>query len=91
MKALHKLEAALAGLAGLGIILFCSGHARADDRADYVRLQYTEFCAVVKPPPQELILMLEQAAKADPETWTASARWMERLAEAYNKRKCGDA
>lgn len=56
-----------------------------------MRLQYTEFCAVVKPPPAALIEMLQQAAEADPETWMSSFRWMERLAQAYDKRKCGDA
>lgn len=88
---LRRLAPALAGMLGLGIILWCSGHARADERKDALRLQYTEFCAVVTPPPAELLAAIEASVKQDPRRWAPSARWMQDLFDAYTKRGCGDA
>lgn len=91
MPKIPRLLAAPAGALGLGLILYCSGHpARADERADTLRLQYTEFCAVVKPPPQALIDAVEGSFGLEPKKWASSMMWLAKLAEEYNKRKCGD-
>ena len=79
-------------IAALSVSLLLVGWpALCDDRKDHVRLQYTEFCAVVKPPPKALVEAVESSFKNDPTTWAETMAWLSRLGNDYQKRKCGDA
>ena len=71
-------------------LLLASWPALCDDRKDHVLLRYTEFCAVVKPPPKALVEAVEGSFKNDPKAWAETMAWLSRLGEDYQKRKCGD-
>ena len=72
------------------VILALFKPARGEDTKEHLRLQYTEFCKVVKPPPKILVDAVTQSLEADPKAWASSMRWLQELGDAYNKRKCGD-
>lgn len=56
-----------------------------------LRLQTTEFCASVGKPPQIIAEALNKALEQDPKTWLPIVLWWNRIAEKYEKAKCGDA
>jgi hypothetical protein len=65
--------------------------ARAEDpRKEYLRLQATEFCSVMKPPPAALVAAINHAVEQDPKTWMPVVAWINRLIERYNELKCGE-
>lgn len=70
--------------------IIASAHAE-DPRKEYLRLQATEFCAVVGKPPAALAEALNNAVKQDPKTWLPAIAWWNAIAERYDALKCGDA
>jgi hypothetical protein len=81
--------------AGVVLILFvASCELRAND-SEYLkqilRLQTTEFCATVGKPPQVIADALNKALEQDPKVWLPAVLWWNRIAEKYERSKCGDA
>jgi hypothetical protein len=76
------------------ILLIASCELRATD-SEYLkqilRLQATEFCATVGRPPQVIADALNKALEQDPKTWLPAVLWWNRIAEKYEKARCGDA
>ena len=66
-----------------------TAYAQDDPRKEYLRLQATEFCAIVKKPPDAIAEALNNAVKQDPATWMPAILWWNAIAEHYNKLKCG--
>lgn len=64
-------------------------------RKEIVRLQYTDFCASVKPlSPQAMQVMqqvIAQGEEAKHPVATELKQWFERIAEKYAEKGCGDA
>lgn len=81
----------------LSFILLFTSLARAEDdqyrefQKDMLRLSYTEFCTTVGKPPQVIADALNKAMEQDPRTWLPAVLWWNRIAEKYEKAKCGDA
>lgn len=79
-----------------GTIALMPHRARAesltvDQAKEILRLQYTEFCATVKMPPQGLIVSVQAAAQAGNEEAAVTLAWLGRIVERYRKNGCGDA
>jgi hypothetical protein len=76
------------------ILLIASCELRATD-SEYLkqtlRLQATEFCATVGKPPQVIADALNKALEQDPKVWLPAVLWWNRIAEKYEKARCGDA
>lgn len=62
-----------------------------DQAKEILRLQYTEFCATVRKPPQQLVDAINAAMKEDPNTWLPVVLWFNAISEKYAKAGCGDA
>jgi hypothetical protein len=82
---------------GIGVVLVlfvASCELRATD-SEYLkqilRLQTTEFCATVGKPPQVIADALNKALEQDPKVWLPAVLWWNRIAEKYEKARCGDA
>jgi hypothetical protein len=85
----------LVGLVILGLLAF-GIPARAesvtvDQAKNILRLQYSEFCAVVKKPPSALAEALNQSVAQDPKTWLPVIAWWNAICEKYKAAGCGDA
>jgi hypothetical protein len=82
------------GIGVMVILLVASCELRATD-SEYLkqilRLQATEFCATVGRPPQVIADALNKALEQDPKTWLPAVLWWNRIAEKYEKARCGDA
>jgi hypothetical protein len=85
-------------LIGFGLAMFVIGYLCRDAFAQdseylkqILRLQATEFCASVGKPPQVIADALNKALEADPKTWLPAVLWWNRIAEKYEKARCGDA
>ena len=61
-----------------------------DPRKEYLRLQATKFCSVVKVPPKILLDAVKGSFEADPQTWMPVMEWLDTLAKRYKLLKCGD-
>jgi 4-amino-4-deoxy-L-arabinose transferase-like glycosyltransferase len=84
---------ALLVAAALGLFID-SAHAESvtvDQAKEILRLQYTEFCATVKMPPQGLITGVQAAAQAGNEDAQIAFMWLIRIIERYKQNGCGDA
>ena len=63
-------------------------------KKEIARLQYTEICATVTKPPEELMTFgknLEEAAKAGDPGAKRLLEWLTPIVEKYQKAGCGDA
>ena len=85
----------LLGLGVMLILLVASCELRAQEpNSEYLkqilRLQYTEFCAEVKPPPAMLIKLLDELIPHNPQLGQ-SGKWVNDIIDGLAKRKCGDA
>ena len=84
----------LLGIGVVAVLLVASCELRATD-SEYLkqilRLQTTEFCATVGKPPQVIADALNKALEQDPKTWLPAVLWWNRIAEKYEKARCGDA
>lgn len=74
----------------------CVSIARAesvtvDQAKEILRLQYTEFCATVKPPPAALMTAVQEGAKAGNTDAQIAFMWLLRIQERYEQNRCGDA
>jgi hypothetical protein len=82
------------GIGVMVILLVASCELRATD-SEYLkqilRLQATEFCATVGKPPQVIADALNKALEQDPKVWLPAVLWWNRIAEKYEKARCGDA
>lgn len=87
-------------LLGLGVVLVvlaasCALRAQEPDSAyvkQVLRLQFSEFCSVVGPPPLKLAEAINNAIAQDPATWLPIAAWWNRIKAHYDaKARCGDA
>jgi hypothetical protein len=78
----------------LGLLLILAGGARAGDAGGdiraLIRSQATEFCSVVKKPPQALAEALSQSVQQDPQKWLPVVQWFNRIAERYHKNGCNE-
>ena len=82
-------------LAVLGVLAF-GGPVRAesvtvDQAKEILRLQYTQFCADVKPPPKSLVEAVQTAAQAGNTDAQIAFMWLARILERYEKNGCGNA
>lgn len=58
---------------------------------EILRLQYTEFCATVKKPPQVIAEALNNAMAQDPKMWMPAIIWWNAIVAKYQEAGCGDA
>lgn len=76
------------------IVISTPRHARAaeDPRKEYLRLQATEFCSVVKPPPPGYIEFLTKQVEADPKSiWAYVLAREAVLGQRYTELHCGES
>lgn len=86
----------LLGVGVMVILLVASCSLRAEEpNSEYLkqilRLQTTEFCATVGKPPQVTAEALNKAMEQDPRVWLPAVLWWNRIAEKYERARCGDA
>lgn len=62
-----------------------------DQAKEILRLQYTEFCATVRPPPAALMTAVQEGAKAGNTDAQIAFMWLLRIQERYKENGCGDA
>jgi hypothetical protein len=97
------MNAAVGALLFAIALLGAVGHARSQDWPDeadrapalymkqILRLQASEFCATVKPPPAALMTAVQEGAKAGNTDAQIAFMWLLRIQERYQKNGCGDA
>lgn len=82
-------------LAALAIVAFGPKARGQESNSEYakqlLRLQFTEFCAVVGKPPADVAEGINQGVAMDPKRWVPHANWFNRIVEQYKKARCGDA
>lgn len=83
--------ALLFAIALLGAITCRAESVTLDQAKEILRLQYTEFCATVKPPPKSLIEAVQTAAQAGNTDAQIAFMWLTRIMERYEKNRRGDA
>jgi hypothetical protein len=90
---MRKLDWLLITLAVIFVLSL--GKARAesitrDEAKEILRLQYTEFCAMVHPIPPDLIAVIDDAFKKEEKLWAAEWLWLHDIQQKI-KDRCGDA
>lgn len=97
LRTIKDLAVVIASAAFFSAVVFLSPHrahaesVTLDQAKEIMRLQYTEFCATVKLPPQSLVTVVQQAAQAGNEEAAIAFMWLVRIIERYKQNGCGDA
>lgn len=60
-------------------------------RKEIVQLQYTDFCASVKPPPKALFEAIDRGVALQDEGAKKTKEWLDKIMEQYVSKGCGDA
>lgn len=83
--------ALLFAIALLGAVTCRAEEPNSEWVKQVLRLQVSEFCATVKPPPKALVEGVQAAAQAGNTDAQIAFMWLVRIMERYEKNRCGDA